>query len=46
LKLFLDAEAVKKELQIRILGQERDHAIILSWNDSKPGGTVSLSIIV
>jgi len=35
-----DAEAVKKELQVRIVGQERDHAIILSWNDSGQSGTV------
>ncbi|XP_020618690.1 protein pigeon-like isoform X2 [Orbicella faveolata] len=34
-----DAEAVKKELQVRIVGQERDHAIILSWNDSGQSGT-------
>lgn len=38
---FIDAEAVKKKLQVRIVGQERDHAIILSWNDSGPSGTVS-----
>ena len=31
---------MKKELQVRIVGQERDHAIILSWNDSGTSGTV------
>ncbi|KAJ7377148.1 hypothetical protein OS493_030745 [Desmophyllum pertusum] len=34
-----NAEAIKKRLQVRIVGQERDHAIILSWNDSGPSGT-------
>ncbi|XP_078370920.1 protein pigeon-like isoform X2 [Oculina patagonica] len=34
-----DAQAIKKKLQVRIVGQERDHAIILSWNDSGPSGT-------
>ena len=37
---IIDTEAAKKELQVRIVGQERDHAIILSWNDSGPSGTV------
>ena len=33
---------MKKRLQVRIVGQERDNAIILTWIDSGPNGTVSI----
>ena len=40
----LDAATLKKRLQIRIVGQERDNALIVSWNDTSPGGSVSIEI--
>ena len=42
----LDAATLKKRLQIRIVGQERDNALIVSWNDTSPGGSVSIEIIL
>ena len=42
----LDAATVKKRLQVRIVGQERDNALIVSWNDTSPGGSVSIEIIL
>ncbi|XP_068719795.1 gamma-secretase-activating protein-like isoform X2 [Montipora capricornis] len=32
-----DAESLRKELQVRVVGQERDNAIIVTWNDASPG---------
>ena len=40
--LSLDAEALKKKFQVRIVGQERDNAIIVFWNDVSPANTVSI----
>ena len=42
----LDAATLKKRLQIRIVGQERDNALIVSWNDTSPGGSVSIEMIL
>ena len=42
----LDAATLKNRLQIRIVGQERDNALIVSWNDTSPGGSVSIEIIL
>ena len=42
----LDAATVKKRLQVHIVGQERDNALIVSWNDTSPGGSVSIEIIL
>ena len=42
----LDAATLKKRLQIRIVGQERDNTLIVSWNDTSPGGSVSIEMIL
>ena len=42
----LDAGTLKKRLQIHIVGQERDNALIVSWNDTSAGGSVSIEIIL
>ena len=42
----LDAATVKKRLQVHIVGQERDNALIVSWDDTSPGGSVSIEIIL
>ena len=43
---ILDAATLKKRLQIRIVGQERDNALIVSWNDTSPGSSVSIEMIL
>ena len=42
----LDAATLKKRLQIRVVGQERDNALIVSWNDTSPDGSVSIEMIL
>ena len=41
-----NAATLKKRLQIRIVGQERDNALIVSWNDTSPGSSVSIEMIL
>ncbi|XP_074619481.1 gamma-secretase-activating protein-like isoform X2 [Acropora palmata] len=35
-----DADSLKKKLEARFVGQERDYSIIVTWNDASPGETV------
>ncbi|CAH3115558.1 unnamed protein product [Porites lobata] len=42
--VMTDAATLKKRLQIRIVGQERDNALIVSWNDTSPGGSGSYKV--
>lgn len=37
----IDADSLKKKLEARFVGQERDYSIIVTWNDASPGETVS-----
>ena len=42
--LCIDAEAEKKRLQVRIVGQEKDNSIILTWIDIGPNSRVSIQL--